>query len=164
MSKFTDLCKSWTELRRSELGHQENCLQIAVTVIRGLTKSFEMDREYLKFLGATGPGADQPTDFVAGAMYQDEENDWCFNLQLTLFEAPNQSPKMPIRLPFRIVKPSPTSTDFTVHCGASVSCTVSRIDDAAFQSFFDDLYDDLKVFLAKPGEIVRTGSASTVYN
>ena len=142
MSKFDELCKSYSDARKYYFDYQESCFQFAGKLVKILVDYIEIPKEQIDFVPLKEDIKPNTKYSIPGSMHLDDDSYWHLGIKITVYEKKNICPHQPLLVRILIKK---KDSSYIVKLGIDGEPIIIRPDiDDDFNIFSESLYKLLK--------------------
>ena len=164
MSKFQDLCNTYSTARQNYFDYWQECADFVTELVDSMTRYFEMPADKLKFVPLKQPPEFGKTYCAKESMHLEQDTFWYAGVMLTLCHIKKDEPDESIILPILVKK---IGDEFTVKLGPMGKPLAIKKGDN-YREFYDYVYnqildtykDRLHKFLEKESSERKIGFAA----
>lgn len=143
MSKFEELCQSYSDARNKYIRFRDRCFAFAAQLVKGFVDYYEIPSEQVKFVPSHEDVKPNTEYSLRGSMNLDDDTYWHFGLILNFYVRPGVLPEQSFLYNFKIKEGE--GEQFKVRIGdLEEEFVIDPNNSEDFQRFYDFLFSITK--------------------
>ncbi|UJS15971.1 MAG: hypothetical protein L3J17_08555 [Candidatus Jettenia sp.] len=153
MTKFEDLCNSYSLSRKKYFNYRNECVNFADKLVSGMFDYFKCPKEQIKYFSPKDQYMPDNHSYqsLRGVMTLEDDTFWHFGIGLTLYESPDIKPCETITIHILLKK---ICEHFTVKINTFDEKFVIHANKPAdFEKFYEFIFNEIKEDYEKDFEV-----------
>jgi hypothetical protein len=157
MSRFEELCESYTSARKRYFNYENECMEFGIKMMNGLKEYLECPPEQVNYYPPDKESDPNVSYNIHGATKLGEDGFWHVGIGIGLYEVPNGRPQENVRSTLLIKK---EDGRFVVKYGreSKDEFRICEDDEDDLKKFYDYIFDEIKELYDKQLEHITGGA------
>ncbi len=143
MTRFEDLCESYSKARKRFFNYEDECMQFGEKMVSGLVNYLECPPEQVNYYPPDKESDPNVRYNIHSATILGDDGFWQIGIGIGLYEAPNVRPQENVRSTLQLRK---DNSHFIVKYGrqATEEYKIGVEDEEDLKRFYDHVFEEIK--------------------